>query len=165
MVFIWPADHQPRRRSSLKGGMVVALHMLVHGLPDTEFMKEVWEADPFWLILIKYHMHMHSLSISQCIAVILNHEGEWAACCCSRSGQLLSWQYQQEKSQEVNARNLSLYSVLVKPHLVHYEEVWRTTYMTWNLHPSRCSEPDWTEPWETCSIRICFEHVVTTDDP
>lgn len=75
-------------------------------------------------------MHKRSLSISQRITVILNHERESVACCCSKSGQLLSWQYQQEKSQEVKARNLSLYSVLVKQHLVHYEEVWRTTYMT-----------------------------------
>lgn len=43
----------------------MAPHRLVCGLPDSKFMKEVWEADPLWLILIKDgHKHTQAFKFS-----------------------------------------------------------------------------------------------------
>lgn len=88
MVFIWPVDHHPRRHSSPTGGMVVAPHRLVHGLPDTNSWGRCGKPTHFSWFWSRMDMHTHSLSISQWIAVILNHEHQSAVCCCSRSGQL-----------------------------------------------------------------------------
>lgn len=42
-----PADHHPRRYSSVTGGMVVAPQEVGSWPPATDFMKQVWEAAPF----------------------------------------------------------------------------------------------------------------------
>lgn len=72
---------------------------------------------------------MHSLSVLQFLAVTLNHEHESCNTCrCSKGGQLHPWLDQQEKSQEVKGRNLSLLSSTCKTTSGALHQLWALQY-------------------------------------
>lgn len=150
---MWPVDHHFRRHSPLTGRMGVTTHRLVRGLPDPKFLKEVWEVDPFWLILIK-DGHTHTQPFNFSMYSCASESWTWvSSLLLQQKGQLHPWQCQQEKTPGVKARNLYCF--------IQY--LWGD--LEGHLHDLKpfilrgAHNLTW-----TCSTRIYFECVVRTED-
>lgn len=81
------------------------------------------------------------------------------------------------KARRSREGTLPFYSVLLRPHVEYHVSFGhcstRKTLTPWgdasrgpprwlqNLHPSKYPQLDWTKPWGTCSIWMCFEHMVS----
>lgn len=105
--------------------MGVASHRLVCWLPDTKFMKKVWEADPFWQILVK-DGHTHTQPFKFSMYSCASESWTW------NSSMLLQQKWPtttlaasaREDPGGQGKQSVPLFSTC--------EEVWRDTYMTWN---------------------------------